>query len=236
MKRSLSASLILMMMFSNDVYSEEIEIRTPSGDYITLDIASEEPFINVVQNIEYLLSTNASSPQSVSARPHHFVLDYMFATNMPQMTTSTPRNYQYPVSSSERSDIKYIITTLATGSWTQLLKNKSSLEKAGDRVDSVHPLRFLQCIFSEEELKAGLHSIYDRSRIYKHFTDGLFDSLEQESNRDNLKEEYVIDFSNNLGINPALIMPLITNKKWSNLLSTLINLLPRKGNPGRYDM
>lgn len=149
---------------------------------------------------------------------------------------STPRNYDVPLSKQDREDISYIVTSLAKYSWTELLCHRSSIKKAGARVDPVHPLRFLECIFTSEELKAGVHAIRDRKRIWKEFSSGLFESLELESKRDNLTPAQVLDFSNSLGINSAKINQNIQKRRWTELVDQLIELLPRQGNPGRYDM
>lgn len=146
------------------------------------------------------------------------------------------RNYSIPVSAADRNDIRYIVITLAKGSWTELLRQKSSLERAGDRVDPVHPLRFLMTIFTDEEMKAGVHSIRERKKIWKNFSEGLFGSLEVESNRNNLQMPMLQDFANTLRIDLGAILPAIQQHNWTALFDQLLILLPRSGNPGRYDM
>lgn len=146
------------------------------------------------------------------------------------------RDYYKPLTKQDREDIEKIVTSLAKYTWTELLSHRSSIKKAGDRVDTVHPLKFLECIFTNEKLKAGIHSIRERSKIWSEFSGGLFKSLETESKRNNLTAEQIADFSNALGIDSSKITGSIKKRNWTELFDILMELLPRTGNPGRYDM
>lgn len=150
--------------------------------------------------------------------------------------SSKGRNYLLAVTADECEDIRYILKCLATRSWTDLLGSRGSLNRAGDRIDHVHPLRFIMCILSDEEMKGCVHSIRDRKQIWKSFFSGLEESLEEESQRNNMKFEFVEDFSINLGINSSSIIGYIEDRDWPELVDVLLVLLPRQGEPGRYDM
>jgi hypothetical protein len=202
--------------------------------------SEEETFqmTNRIRNAAITLATTSIffTAHSASAQ------DFNFINFMPNILAATAtqksplRDYSQPVSATDRNDIRYIVTTLAKGSWTDLLRQKSSLERAGDRVDHVHPLRFLMVMFSSEELKAGAHSIRDRKKIWKNFSEGLFGSLELESNRNNMQIPMLQDFANTLGINLGSILPTIQQRNWSALYDQLLILIPRTGDPGRYGM
>lgn len=157
-------------------------------------------------------------------------------TSMLGAAETGKRNYAKPVTAEEKEDIRYIVTSLAQFSLVKLGLQKSSLTKAGDRIDHVHPLRFLMCVFTDEELKAGVQAIRDRKgKVWKDFSGGLFKSLTKESSEDNMKDAYILDFAYTLGIDPSQIKPIIEQQDWKKLIKELIALLPRTNDPG-YDL
>ena len=219
--------------------SEWIEVRTPSGKCCSFEIESEQPFNEVMDQIQsYLVQeeqSNEESTEKLILRPM-CVMDFMSGKMAGVQENGSRRDYLEVVTGDERSDIRYIVTNLATNSWTKLLRNKSSLERAGDRIEHIHPLRFLGCIFSDEELKAGLCSIRERKQVWKEFSSSLFATLDEESRYKNLKIEYIQDFAQALHVDIDAILPSIENRQWSSLITTLLRLLPRQDNPNRYDM
>lgn len=149
---------------------------------------------------------------------------------------SPARNYYAPITQQEKDDLAYIINTLAKSSLLSIASSKSSLKKAGDRIDHLHPLKFLMGIFTDEELKANISAIKNRGWVWDKFYDGIEGSLFEESKKNNIKAEFVMDFSRTIGINAQLILPSIKQKKWKEFVNILIDTIPRKGNPERYDM
>lgn len=231
----------ILLGMTNHALGEEVIVRTPNGDCITIDVSEETTFFKVIEEVESYLSSNlevqipAAYTEGAHRRP--FLLDFMFGTPAESRKLSSPRDYAAPVSLKEKEDISYIVTNLASNSWTQLLNKKSSLKKAGDRVDHVHPLRFLMCIFTDEELKGGVNAIRSRGgKIWKEFFSGLSSSLDEESQANNMRADMVDDFAKNVGINISLIQASIQESRWSDFMYLLIDNIPRNGNPGRYDM
>lgn len=215
--------------------SEEIIVRTPSGSSITLEIDPHQTFYEVLDSIEMQIQEIEGIIPEMSSP---ILIDYMQVQAVPcsNRATSTPRNYAEPASAADKADIRFIVTSLATKSWAQLLGQRSSLNKAGDRVDHVHPLRFVQVIFTDDEMNGCLHSIRDRSLVWKKFFSGLAGSLDEESARNNMRPEFIQDFAASLKIDPSLFMGLLQQKRWSDFIDVLLKTIPRSGNPGRYEM
>lgn len=241
LRKTFFAVLILVASLSSVYGEEEVIVRTPSGQTVTVDINADETFLEVFKKIDQQISaiegeTIFSDDQDESSSKRSFLLDFMFGAPASYRANNIVRDYSQSVSAGEKSDIRYIVTTLASSSWTSLMRSKSSLKKAGDRVDHLHPFRFLMCIFSDEEMKAGVHSIRERKKIWGSFSEGLYDSLEFESKRDNLKLSYIQDFAKILNIDPSTLFAPIKERRWDDLIDALIKLLPRGGDPGRYDM
>lgn len=147
----------------------------------------------------------------------------------------TPRNYYISLTNQETGDIRYIITTLANRSLISIAKCRDSLQTAGDRIDHIHPLRFLFVVFSDEELKVGIRNIRGRGWIWGDFISGIKESLTTESSNNNMCDEYVIDFANQIGIDPNIILPAVHAQNWDALVEELIVHVPRKGDHSRFD-
>lgn len=146
-----------------------------------------------------------------------------------------PRDYHAPLSASEKSDIKYIVTTLANKSLISIAKNRGQLEAAGDRIDHVHPLKFLLTVFTDEELKVGIRNIRGRGWIWNDFIAGIAKCFSTESTIGNLKTEIIHNFSRQASIKPEQISSQIESKRWEELVDVLIDIIPRSGDSGRYD-
>jgi hypothetical protein len=150
--------------------------------------------------------------------------------------SSSWRDYSEEVTDQEKENIAYIVKTLGNKSLPKIYREKEALKKAGDKIDHVHPLRFLMTIFTNEELKAAICNIRESRWVWGEFKKGLFNSLKDESKNKNMNDEYIQHFATTVHINPALINPPINRSDWDGLISTLIKNVPREGNPNRYDM
>ncbi|MFV0341203.1 MAG: hypothetical protein ACK5MA_11365 [Parachlamydiaceae bacterium] len=156
--------------------------------------------------------------------------------NIQNKSVAVYRDYFKEVTPSEKSEISFIVNTLGMSSLAKITKQKSSLKRAGTKVDHIHPLRFLQTIFQDEKMKASMQSLYGRSWVWSEFSDGLERSLNEEQENENLPPEYVHDFVHILNIPFDAVYPLIQQSRWDNLVKTLIKLIPRNENADRYNM
>ena len=222
--------LNVFVLISWPLIAEQILVRTPRGDNLTIEINPQTSFAEVMEIARGAVSHFNMEQGDFST----FFIDFMMEEPGVKAIESSKRNYLQKVSPKEKEDIRYILKTLATNSWLQLLNAQSSLKKAGDRIDHIHPLRFLMCIFTDEELKASVHSIRDRNKIWHEFFDGLANSLEEESKRNNLRNEHIRDFASIINIDHSLIAPSIQEQQWQKTIDQLLLYLPRTGSPGRY--
>jgi hypothetical protein len=243
-------AILCFTLLSAPAIAEEVLVRNSMGEIISLDIDPNKSFQDVIHTIHNQLITtdrevgffgneNLFAVEEGKSKSHFaplgvFLLDYFFGSKTVK-ARSMPRDYMQPVSPQEKADIRYIVISLASNSWLQLLDARASLKKAGDRVDHVHPFRFLMCIFKDEELKAGVHSIRDRKKIWKEFLGGLSTSLEEEANFNNLKAEFIQDFANHVGVNSSVINASIKGRRWEEFVDLLLTHLPRAGDPNRYN-
>jgi hypothetical protein len=234
-ERTLATALLLLPL--NVLLSQEVVIRTPSGNSLTLEIDTTTSFNDILQEIETQLYEIDDPLLYEHAKP--ILIDFSGSATPCKATykgQSVPRNFAVQVTPAEKKDMRKLLTSMAKNTWAELLSNSSSMNKIGDRIEHIHPLRFLQCIFSDEELKGCLHSVKDRSIIWKKFFSGVSESLEEEANRNNMKPEFIQEFAASLNLNPNLIKDSIEKKKWKEFLDILFKNLPRDGNQDRHDM
>ncbi|MEI6531310.1 MAG: hypothetical protein WCN87_00630 [Chlamydiota bacterium] len=137
------------------------------------------------------------------------------------------KDYNKPLTRSDSQDIYYIITNLSNSSVINIMLNRSSIEKAGDRIDPVHPLQFLLSIFSNKELIICIHNIKNRPLIWKDFSKGLETSLQRESSEKNF-DKYMADFASKLKIRADLLEKPAKEKKWDKFLGVLFAQIPLK--------
>lgn len=169
--------------------------------------------------------------------PHLMGFSYPFK-NKPAFagyTKGKPRDYFEPLSQQDRTDIYYILRTLANSTLIKIGGQKSSLKRAGDRIEHIHPLKFLQFVFSEEELKVCMRNVQGRSWVWKEFLEGLTTSLKNEASLNNISMQYVTDLAKKINVDVNLILPWIQNRRWEDLVNGLIQYVPRQSGPNRYD-
>lgn len=134
------------------------------------------------------------------------------------------RDYQVSMTKQEKRDIRFIIITLATKSSISLLFEKRALNRAGNRVAHVHPLKFLSFIFSDYELKNAVTKI--RGIPWRRFAKDMGASLGKSANRRNMKEKYIADFVQIVGVSEELLTPSIHNGRWVDFINVTRSNLP----------
>lgn len=227
-------TLISVFAMSTATFADEIIVKTPSGSTVTIEFQSDESFADVMRKIDQQVNLVDDTAHTQNSNSYYY--DYSLSAPGFLRSSTVIRDYSKTVTESEKEDLKYVITTLATASWPTLLAKKSSLNKAGDRIDHLHPLRFLRTIFTNEELNSCLHVIRDRSKVWSEFFSGLSGTLEQEANKDNMSLEIVKDFAKSVKVELKHIQKHIENREWKDFIEALLNEIPRGGEPDRYDI
>lgn len=209
--------------------AEQIEVKCADNDIVCLAVNEEDSLQKIKINIASITGY-AAEDQRISVN---------VSSNAVAKSKSYEgyRNYYEVMDESDIKELHFIVKTLALKSLLELAKFKSKLEKAGDKIDHVHPLNFLAAIFTDEERKAYIHAIKKREgMVWNRFINGLSTTFEEEAALDNMPQEFLQDFSNRLGINIQLIQPSVDGRKWTDFVKTLIVNIPRDGDADRYDM
>lgn len=232
MKRVLFLVLCLLPLV---VESHEMIINTPE-DVLILDIAPTESLESIEQKLALLgvdsldecvieFTSNRRKPWSPqTARTQGGYLGY-------------PRNYSAEPTDVEKAHIHFIVTTLANRSLISLAFVQEELEARGDYIDHLHPFKFLQTVFTSEELKVGIKNICGKGWVWNRFIGGLKASLSTENSIGNITDEHIVDFCQKIGIHHNLILPVIRSSPpdWDEFFHLLIKHVPRNDDGDRYD-
>ncbi|MBS0624082.1 MAG: hypothetical protein JSS62_05615 [Verrucomicrobia bacterium] len=208
-------------------YARVVTIHTPNEEF-RFEALENESLSQIVMRAEPFLVQQEVVLLEVSDQSG---LDSSFQS----MPLDSPRDYRRPVSQEEQHDIHFIVTTLANRSLVAIGFSKAELEKAGARVDHVHPLRLLIAIFTDEELKVGIRNMRGKGWVWNQFIGNLKYVLNSEKSLGNVTDEYICDFAQTVGISADLLFPYVDVNNWEGMVDSLITYIPRKGDHQRYD-
>lgn len=121
----------------------------------------------------------------------------------------------------DKRKIYHIIHTLGTnGKLALLFKHKKKLEKFGDEIRHVHPLKFLGYIFSNNILKNDMKKIMNDYFVRKNFMKDL--SIEMTNELKNGSVRRIIkSFSEKLHVHENELIPFIEKKDWHGFVNYL---------------
>lgn len=242
---SLSCLFSLFTASASAEFAQQAILEGTSGDKYVIEIQPEKSFREVVESIENLMVAESQAAGSRGLADANINLwnrsqgfSMVVADNSIMIKAApkqTGRDYNVPITAQDQSDMSYIVKTLTNLSLLKIKKAESSLKRAGDRIKQVHPFNFLAYIFTNEELKVCIRNLEGRAWVWSEFVGGFVKSLNEESAAGEVLP-YAQDFANRLGIDVNQILPPLQNGQWERFISTLIKVVPRQGDHGRYDM
>jgi hypothetical protein len=238
MNKALFVGVAILSLLVNKIHAHEILVNTSDGEVMTLDVNPSET-IQELQDKIAMLADGRKSPITMSLtfdEKGDFENLCLHMARQQGQYLGYPRNYFAEVLPEEKKDIRFIISFLAKeDNYINIMIARGRLEAAGDRIDHLHPLRFLMTVFSDEELKALIRNVRSKGLVWNPFVGGLKASLATETSIGNMKPEYIQHFSEKLNISPNLISDSIYSEMWDEFVDLLIAHIPRKGDYDRYD-
>lgn len=132
------------------------------------------------------------------------------------------KDYQREVIDSEKKIIAYVIHTLATASEFKLLGLRSDLNKTGKKIDHIHPLRQLLCVFTDPSIRSDFHKMSRRYLVWKNYAEKLTDVLSLEADKGNLTRLQIENFANTLSIASEPACSFLEKRKWRAFLDWLL--------------
>ena len=237
MKFILGAATYLPLLVS----AEHVVIENGQEEAYVLQVGPQDTFLDVVNSIHSFNEGSFSSDANHDSREFQVYKltvaskSVLSTANFSKKVRSIPRSYAGGVTASESADIAYILKTMANSSLPKIKSAESALKKAGDRIDHVHPLHFLACIFSNEELKVCMRNLQGRAWVWKEFLGGITESMAEEDARGNLLP-FVQDFAAKVKTDAHVLIPILEGGRWERFVNTLIELVPREKGSDRYNM
>ena len=131
--------------------------------------------------------------------------------------------YQLPLLEEDKKNIQIIIKTMAEKGLVKLLLERRYLEKKGDQVNYIHPLRFIGYIFSDEKLKNCMRQIKTSRFKWNEFIKGFSRRMDEEYTLDNLIR-FIPEFVEQVHVqHPERIESFIRKKSWEEFVADLLN-------------
>ena len=135
--------------------------------------------------------------------------------------------YQLHLSADDQSNISKMVKNLGELGWLGLLKKKSTMEKLGDKILPVHPLRFLGYVVSNPSLKRQLPKIVDDFVKRKSFFNGHgkragFSQRMSSLMNQNQMMQYLPGFAQQVGASEHAILPYFQSHDWEGLVRYLM--------------
>lgn len=222
--------------------AEVVVIENDQGENFVIEINEDDTFLNVVNSIEGLslremnpVEGNFEASEDFTFTVRRVSREVSFNEMLAKKFMVEPRSYAYGIKPSECADITYIVKTMANSSLPKIKIAESSLKKAGERIDHLHPFYFLSCIFTSEELKVCMRNLHGRAWVWKEFLKGIVTSLEEENGKGNVLQ-FAEDFAKRVKVDVNAIMPILQAGRWERFVDTLIEIVPREGGSDRYNM
>jgi len=122
----------------------------------------------------------------------------------------------------DQSNIAEIIKTMAEYGKLTLLFKQNHLKQLGAQINHVHPLKFLEVVFSDPELKRCMGEIFEDYFKRTGLLDGLGPSLSREMEKGKLMQ-HIESFSKAVSASADGIRPYFQNSDWESLVRHLIN-------------
>lgn len=213
--------------------AQELVLDDDSNEQLVMEITPEDSFLGILNTIQLYLDQGDGEVNDLNLILTKSDTIIVSKSKHPK---KVQRQYHKGLSSSERADIGFILRTLANHNLIVIgTTYKSQLKKAGIRVEHVHPIRFLECIFGDQELKVCARNIQGKSWVWSEFLGGIVNSLKEETKNGNVKPEFIHDFAAIIGIDVNIIFPAYQQQRWEDMVLSLINMVPKGEGGDRYN-
>ncbi len=135
-----------------------------------------------------------------------------------QTEDSIAAYYALPLTEHEKGIIHWVIHTIAKRTKAVLLFKESSVRKESDKIEHVHPFRFLSYIIGEGNLRGDLKKIHNDHFKWNGFLKNISQRLNKQADRGNLLP-YVDGFAHSLNANPDKIRHMVEKRNWHDLIT-----------------
>ena len=129
--------------------------------------------------------------------------------------------HHLPINQEDMRNTYRLIHSLGTLSWYELLWQKREIESIGDKVDHLHPFRFLALIFRDPHLRECMKNIYSSSLKWHRFLKGLSEKMDKRSKAGELIPQ-LPGFCHVTDTDYDCVKPFIEKRDWEGFLKYMI--------------
>lgn len=130
---------------------------------------------------------------------------------------------EIPITPPEQQNIYTIVNTLGQGLWASG-KRAKELQRRGEQIDHVHPLKFLEYIFKHSELPQDLEKI-SNNRLNRLTWASFIAGITRNMNRDQESlPELKVGFARSLNVSLAELEPFFARSDWDGMIRLLIDV------------
>ncbi len=140
----------------------------------------------------------------------------------PKPKTKGPSYSKLEFTKENKEAIHIIIQTMAENSVVGLLPKKKELTELGNSISNVHPLKFIETMFSSEEMKGCVIEIFKSSFKRNQLMGGLSGNLTVKSKMNDL-DIYIEDFAKAISVPKEELIAFFESKDWEGLVRYLMN-------------
>ncbi len=125
--------------------------------------------------------------------------------------------FDLPLTEEDKKIIRQIVTTMAEKNFLQLFLEKKSLERKGDQIQPVHPLRFAGYVLTDPVLRRSMRLVSQSRVKWNGFLDGYEKRLKEEKHAGTL-DCYVPGLADLLEVDRSIIQRYINQENYSGLI------------------
>lgn len=125
------------------------------------------------------------------------------------------------LNSNDKQNIQDLITTLDKRSYLELLFYKKDMDRKGDKVKVVHPLRFIGYILQSVDLKHRLKSIMKDSIKGSQFISNFVNRMGEFAAKEDL-QVYAEGFANILEVPLATVQDILSSRRYADVVNKFI--------------
>lgn len=130
--------------------------------------------------------------------------------------------YSLPIHQWEKKIIEKIVSSLAEKTLAQLLLDRKEMEKRGDQIRHVHPLRFMGYVFHDPYLKACLPQFKNSAFKWSNFIDGFVQKMREEMAKGNVVK-HLEGFCDYLKVDLEKVSELVNSGQFEDLIYFLMD-------------
>ena len=125
------------------------------------------------------------------------------------------------VTEKERATIYKLVHALGTSNVPKLLWKRREMERMGNSINHVHPMRFIAMILTNPRLRADLQEVRRSFFKWNGFMDGFRRRMTEEYYRSNI-QPHVMGFCETLDVNVEVVQHFVDRKDWEGLLKAIL--------------